>query len=131
MKLTLKTISHITLFENVTGAKVKDCIQKDNGLIFIIEEGSIQRAARGLRKVEHMLKKPVKIIGHSEDLKKFITNLIYPEEPDNIRQDEKIIYIETKDNQTKGRIFGRSRERLQWINELVKKYFDIDEVRVA
>ena len=131
MKLTIETIEQINLFEKVTGAHVKDCIVKDNNLVFIIEEGSVQKAVRGLPKIESMLKKQVRIIGHSEDLNKFILNLIYPEKPENIRLDGKIVYIESQDTKVKGRIFGRSRERLQWINELVKKYFDIEEVRVA
>lgn len=131
MKLTIESIEQINLFENVTGAKVKDCIPKNGSLIFVVEEGSIQKAVRGLRKIESMLKKQVRIIGYSEDLNKFILNLIYPEKPDNIRLDGKIVYIESQDTKVKGRIFGRSRERLIWVNELVKKYFDIEEVRVA
>ncbi len=130
MKLTIETISQINLFEKVTGAHVKDCVLRDGNLIFIIEEGSVQKAVRGLKKIESLLKKQVRIIGHSSDLNKFILNVIYPERPDNIKQDGKIVYIESSDAQIKGRIFGRSRERLAWINELVKKYFDIEEVKV-
>ena len=130
MKLTVESIAQINLFEQVTGANVKDCISREGILYFIIEEGSIQKAVRGLKKIENLLKKQVLIIGHSEDLNKFILNLIYPEKPDTIKQEGKIVVIEVADTKVKGRIFGRSRERLIWINELVKKYFDVEEVRV-
>ncbi len=130
MKLTIESIQQINLFEQITGAQVKDRIQKDNFLIFIIEEGNIQKALRGLKKVEDTLKKEIHLIGYSPDVQKFILNLIYPEKPDAVRQEGKIIFIESKDSKVKGRIFGRSRERLLWINELVKKYFDIEEVKI-
>ena len=74
MKLTVESIAQINLFEQVTGANVKDCISREGILYFIIEEGSIQKAVRGLKKIESMLKKHVLIIGHSEDLNKFILN---------------------------------------------------------
>ncbi|HZX12061.1 MAG TPA: NusA-like transcription termination signal-binding factor [Candidatus Nanoarchaeia archaeon] len=130
MKLTKDIIQYITLFENVTGASVKDCLLQENSLIFIVEEGNVQKALRGSRKIEQLTKKHVSIIGYSEDIQKFLLNLLYPEKPDSINQEGKLVLIHVQDAKTKGRIFGRSRERLQWINTLVKKYFDIEEVRV-
>src|SRR3989344_901085 len=115
MKLTQATIGYINVFEKVSGANVKDCIEKDGNLLFIVEEGNIQKALKGLGKIEALLKKKILIIGHSEDITKFVSNLLYPEKPDFIKFENKIITIEVEDSKVKGRIYGRSRERLEWI----------------
>ena len=131
MKLTQQTIGYINVFEKVTGANVKDCIEKDGNLLFIVEEGNIQKALKGLGKIEALLKKKILIIGHSEDITKFVSNLLYPEKADFIKFENKIITIEVEDSKVKGRIYGRSRERLEWIQEVVKNYFDVEEIRVV
>ena len=38
MKLTIDSINNINLFENLTGARVKDCITEERKLIFLVEE---------------------------------------------------------------------------------------------
>lgn len=133
MKLNLETIQQINLFENITKAKVKDCIN-DEDLTFIIEEGNIQRALGkdniNIKKLQRLLKKDIKLIAFSKDPVKFLKNLIYPLRPDNIELKDNALYITTKDSRIKGKIYGRGRERLKKINIIIKKYFNINEVRI-
>ena len=114
MRLNLQSIQQINLFENVTGAKVKDCIN-DEELIFIIEEGNIKRALgkdnANIKKLESLLKKNIKLIAYSRDVIKFVTNLIYPIKPDNIDLKDDVIYITINDAKLKGRVYGRGMER--------------------
>ena len=135
MKLTLDSIKNINLFESLTGAKVKDCIQEDKTLIFLVEEGNVKRALgkdnSNINRVSRMLKKDIKIIAFSNDVCKFVANLIYPNKADEIKLEDKIVNIIASDSFVKGRIFGRSRENLKRINSLVRNYFDIEEVRVV
>lgn len=133
MRLNLQSIQQINLFENVTGAKVKDCIN-DEELIFIIEEGNIKRALgkdnANIKKLESLLKKNIKLIAYSKDVVKFVTNLIYPIKPDNIELKDDIIYITIRDSKLKGRVYGRGRERLKKLELIIKKYFNIKEIRI-
>ncbi len=135
MKLTLDSINNINLFENVTGAKVKDCILDEGKLIFLIEEGNVKRALgennSNIHKISKILKKDIKIIAFSNDVCKFVSNLIYPNKPNSIVLDGKIVTIAVEDTVVKGRIFGRSRENLKKINSLVKNYFDIEEIKIV
>lgn len=135
MKLTLDSINNINLFENLTGAKVKDCIQEDGKLLFLIEEGNVKRALgkdnSNIQRVSKILKKEIKIVAFSNDVCKFISNLIYPNKADEIKLEEKVVTVVVTDSAVKGRIFGRSRENLKKINSLVKNYFDVEEVRVV
>ena len=136
MKLTLDSINNINLFESLTGAKVKDCIQEEGKLLFLIEEGNVKRALgngnSNIGRVSRILKKDISIIAFSNDVCKFVSNLIYPNKADEIKVDGKVVVISVSDSVVKGRIFGRSRENLKRINELVKNYFkDVEEVRVV
>lgn len=130
MKLNIKEIQHINLFEKVTRAKVKDCIFDDE-ITFIIEEGNVQRALgennSNIRKISAMLKKPVKIIAFSETPEKFINNLIYPIRTKIELKDNKI-YITEKDVKLRGKIYGREKENLKKIKTLANKYFKIEDV---
>src|SRR3989338_10464861 len=100
MRLNLQSIQQINLFENITGAKVKDCIN-DEELTFIIEEGNIKRALgrdnANIKRLESLLKKNIKLIAYSKDVLKFVANLIYPIKPDNIDIKDGVIYITIND----------------------------------
>ena len=50
MKLTIETINNINVFENLTGAKVKDCITEGSKLIFIVEEISLGKVKEAYQK---------------------------------------------------------------------------------
>ncbi|HIH25214.1 NusA-like transcription termination signal-binding factor [Candidatus Woesearchaeota archaeon] len=134
MKLTLDSINNINLFENLTGARVKDCITEERKLIFLVEEGNIKQALgkenSNIFRLEKLLKKQIEIIGYSDDVLKFVRNLIYPNRADEIKIDNNNVIIVINDPVMKGRAFGRGRENLKKINDLVKKYFKM-EVKIV
>src|SRR3989344_1459285 len=111
MKLTLDSINNINVFENLTRAKVKDCISEDGKLIFLVEEGNVKRALgnnnSNINRLSKILKKEIKIIAFSNDVCKFVSNLIYPNRADEIKLDDKIVTITVIDAVVRGRIFGR------------------------
>lgn len=135
MKLTLDAINKINVFENLTGAKVKDCIFEEDKFVFIVEEGNVKRALgknnSNLARVRRILKKDIKIIAFSSDVCKFVGNLIYPNKAESIELKEKVVVISVSDSVIKGRIFGRGRENLKKISKLVGNYFDVEEVKIV
>ena len=135
MKLTLDSINNINIFENLTGAKVKDCFSENGKLVFLVEEGNVKLAigknGSNVKRVSKVLKKDIKIIAFSAEVCKFVSNLIYPNKADEINLEGKIVTITVSDNVIKGRIFGRSRENLKRINSVVKNYFDVEDVKVV
>ena len=130
MKLNLEEIQFINLFEKRTGAKVKDCII-NNEITFIIEEGNVKRALgennENIRKLSALIKKEIKIIAFSKTPEKFINNLIYPIKA-KIELRDNIIYITAQNSVIKGKIYGREKENLKKIKELVSKYFKIQDI---
>lgn len=122
------------LFESVTGAKVKDCIQNEK-LIFIIKENDMGRAigknGANIRKMEGKLKKKIKLVEFSDDVLQFVKNAIYPIEAANIEQADGAVVIHGKDTGGKSILIGRERKNINHLSEIVKRYFNVREIRVV
>ena len=124
----------ITLFESITGAKVKDCIA-DEKLIFIIEENEMGKAIGkngiNIKRMENMLKKKIKLVEFSSDVLQFVKNMIYPVEISDINQEDGILTIHGKDTSSKAMLIGRERQNINHLNGIVKRYFDVKEIEVV
>ena len=123
----------MTLFESISGAKVKDAIA--NGKVtFVIEENDMGKAIGkngvNIKKMEHMLKKKVKLVEFSSDVVQFVRNVIHPIEAQNVEYNDGIITISGKDTSAKSMIIGREHQNLNHTADLVKRYFDIKEIKV-
>ena len=123
----------MTLFESMTGAKVKDCIANEK-LIFVMEENEMGKAigknGANIKKMENMLKKKIKLIEFSSDVLQFVKNVIYPIEVSGIIQEDNIIKIHGKDTSTKAMLIGRERQNINHLSDIVQRYFNIKEIKV-
>ena len=76
------TMKFMSLCESITGATVKDCIIDDNLVLFIIKEGDIGKAIGkkgfNVKRLEHTLKKKVKMVEFNTEMGTFIGNLMIP-----------------------------------------------------
>lgn len=134
LKLDFELMKLITLFESSTGANVKDCIADDRATIFVIEEGQMGKAigknGSNIRRVENMLKKKIKLVEFSTDAVQFVRNLIYPVEAQEIRKEEDRIIIHGRDTSSRAMLIGRERQNINSITQIVRRYFDISEIKV-
>ncbi len=128
-------IKTVNMFEQVTHARVKEAFYFKEILTFVVVEGDIYKAlGKGLvnvKKLENLLQKKVKIIEFHPDVLKFVANLIHPYKVESITQDGKIITITDSDMKTKGLIIGAKAQNLRGYESVVKKYFDIEELKVV
>ncbi|MBI2659238.1 NusA-like transcription termination signal-binding factor, partial [Candidatus Woesearchaeota archaeon] len=94
----------ITLFEFMTGAKVKDCISNDR-LIFVMEENEMGKAIGkngiNIKRMENKLRKKVKLVEFSSDVLQFVRNMVYPIELSGIKQENNNLIISAKDTQAR------------------------------
>ena len=44
IRFDINTMKFVSLFESLTGARVKDCIELENGLLFVVEAGEMGKA---------------------------------------------------------------------------------------
>lgn len=128
-------IKCINFFESATHARVKDAFYLKDTLTFVVFEGDIFKALgknlSNLHKVENLLQKKVKIVEFNGDIKKFMINLLHPYRVAEIVQDGGIITINDPDTKTKGLIIGAKAQNLRAYEGIVKKYFDIQEIKVV
>lgn len=130
----MDVIEYISLFESLTGAKVKDCIV-NNIAVFIIHENEMGKAigkhGSNIKRVESALKKKMKLVEFNNDVSQFVQNLIYPLKAKEIKEEDGIVNIYVDDRKTKGLLIGRDRHNISLVNDIVKRYFKVKEVKVA
>ena len=129
-KLNLQTIGLMNLFNNLTGVTARDCFFDEDKLVFIVNEGDlgkvIGKKGSNIQRIKNVMKKEIRIIKYSEDVIKFVRNLIYPIEVQKIYKEDSVVFIEPENNKIKGQIYGRDRKNLEKINEILKKYFNTE-----
>ncbi len=135
IKFDLATIKFIPVFENVTRCGVKDCIVGENSILFIVHENEAARAigknGQNAKMLEKMMKKKIKIVEYSPDMKRFLSNLIYPLKVQEIEEKEgNIVLLKGADVQTKSMLIGRNASNLRNTESVAKRYFDIKEIKV-
>ena len=134
IKYDIKLMKFISLFESLTRAKVKDCIE-GNLLIFVVNQGEIAKAigkkASNIYRIEKIFKRKIKVVEFNDDITIFIKNLIAPIKVENITEEEHIVTITDPDKKKKGMIIGREAINLRNHEKIVSRYFPIKEIKVA
>ncbi|OYT42520.1 MAG: transcription elongation factor NusA [Candidatus Aenigmarchaeota archaeon ex4484_224] len=123
-----ETIRLITLFENLSGATVKDCIiDNENNLVyFVVGENQakfvIGKNGFKIKNIERILKKRIRIFEFSDDVQKFVKNLIPKALEIKIveNQNEKVIIVKV-DKTERPSIIGRNGRNLKILRKLLER----------
>lgn len=131
--LDMKTIGYINLFENLTHAAVKDCFAEGESLVFIIDQGQMGLAigshGANIKKASSVFKKDIKVYEFNPEPAEFVKNLLFPLKPKAVERQDNVVVIKASDTVEKGKVFGREKTNFHRIQEIVKKYFEV-EVKV-
>lgn len=138
IKLDAETLRLMTLFENVTTVQVKDCLEEEDRLVFVVAEEEVGRAigrqAANLHKLRDILKKDVEVVGWAADRRRFISNIFHRYKVENIQVDERrdgSVQVRVRvDAREKGRAIGRNGRNIQMARTLAKRHFNVDDVVV-
>jgi N utilization substance protein A len=132
---------YIALFENISGASVKDCIidEEQGRAIFIVNQGqvgvAIGRGGRNIHTLERMTGKKHEIIEYSEDAVQFIKNALKPAAVREVRiterMDGKKMAVVTVNPKDKGVAIGKNGKNAERLRFLAKRYFDIQNVSIT
>jgi len=135
IKYDLNLMKFMSFFESLTNTRLKDCfIDKNSLLVFVVEENQIAKAIGkkgvNVKNIKEKLNRKIKIVEFNPHLEIFIANLINPLKAKEIKIDEKIVTIVGPDTKTKGLLIGRNGQNLRNYEGVVKRYFDIKEIKV-
>lgn len=127
-------MQYISIFESLTAAKVKDCIVNEQ-ILFIVNENDMGKAigkqGSNVKRIENMMKKRIRLVEFNNDVKQFVQNLIYPIQAKEIKEENGIVNIYCNDVKSKGMLIGRDRHKINLINNIVKRHFEVEEVKAA
>ncbi len=133
--LDTETIRLVTLFENVTGAGVKDCLVENGTVYFVIEEGDLGKAigrnGNAVKRTESILKRDVKVFEFSNDVEQFLKNLIPQTTSTKLKNEDGRTTMEIwVDRGSKATVIGREGRNLKVYKELLERNHKINDILV-
>ena len=133
------TLKKVQLVTNITSARVKDCVDEEDIVVFIIEKGDISLAVG--RKGEHVIRlkklfgKTVQMIEFSEDPKVFLKNVFrnygVTEVDIETKDDGQIHATVHVDQKEKGRAIGKNARNLRRARNILARHHNIGSVSVS
>ncbi len=130
----------MSLFQNVTGATARDCVEdeKQNRVIFVVNEGkmglAIGKGGSHIKNLQNIVKRNVEIVEYSDDPIKFLKNILNSklvnEVKMNKRDDGTLQAIVIVDPKKKGIVVGREGRNAEKARLLAKRYFEISSVLI-
>ena len=140
IKLTTDQMRLMSLFQNVTGATARDCIEdeKQDRVIFVVNSGkmglAIGKGGSHIRTLQNIVKKNVELVEYSDDPAEFLKNILnsklVSEVKLNKRADGTMQAIVLVDPRKKGIVVGREGRNAEKARLLAKRYFEITNVQI-
>ncbi|MBS1267761.1 MAG: hypothetical protein MAG458_00473 [Nitrosopumilus sp.] len=140
IKLTTDQMRMMSLFQNVTGATARDCIddEKQNRVIFVVNNGkmglAIGKGGMHIKSLQNIVKRNVELVEFDDDPAKFLGSLLNSKlisdvkinnRPDGTKQ--AIVMV---DPRKKGIVVGREGRNAEKARLLAKRYFNITSVLI-
>ncbi len=140
IKLTTDQMRLMSLFQNVTGATARDCVddQKQDRIIFVVNTGkmglAIGKGGTHIKSLQNIIKRNIELVEFEQDPAKFLTNLfnakLVSEVRINTRLDGTKQAVVIVDPRKKGIVVGRDGRNAEKARLLAKRYFDITSVLI-
>lgn len=125
-------IRTINIFESITEVDVRDAIIKEDEAYFVVPEGkagmAIGKGGQVVQKVQEKLGREIKIYEYSDNLGKFINNLV-PADIRGVNIDNDKVEIDVPNN-NKGRVVGKDGQKIESIREILARTHGVQEVIV-
>lgn len=133
-----ETIGFIRLFEERTGARVKDCLEAEDKLVFVVQPGEIHKAVGPggalVDRLKGMLKKEIMVVEYSDDPEAFVRNVFFAYSPQSVAFAPKgkgRHASVTVDPAWKARAIGKAGKNLKIARAILMRHTDVQSVNVA
>ena len=138
VRLDNQTLLHIGLFERITKARVKDCVEAEDKIIFMVDNGFISKAVgkngENVSKLRKTIGKTIQIIEYSDDPMQFIKSVFHPYEVEKVDIESRgdVIHATVKVNPAlKAKAIGRAGRNLKVCRDIIFRHHSIQSVSVA
>jgi transcription termination/antitermination protein NusA len=140
IKLTTDQMRLMSLFQNVTGATARDCVEdeKQDRVIFVVNAGkmglAIGKGGSHIKTLQNIVKRNIELVEYSDDpavfLKNMLNSKLVSEVKLNKRADGTMQAIVIVDPKKKGIVVGREGRNAEKARLLAKRYFEISSVLI-
>lgn len=140
IKLTTDQMRLMSLFQNVTGATARDCVEdeKQDRVIFVVNPGkmglAIGKGGSHIKNLQNIIKRNIELVEYAEDPTVFLKNMLnaklVSEVKINKRADGTMQAIVIVDPKKKGIVVGREGRNAEKARLLAKRYFEITSVLI-
>ena len=138
VRLDNQTLLHINLFEKVTRTRVKDCVEAEDKIIFMVDNGFISKAVgkngENVSKLRKAIGKTIQIIEYSQDPLQFVKSVFHPYEVENVEIETRgnVIHATVKVNPAlKAKAIGKAGRNLRVCRDIINRHHEIQSVSVA
>ncbi len=133
-----ETLGYIRLFEERTGARVKDCFEAEDKLIVLVHPGDIPKAVGPggvlVDRLKGMLKKEIQVVEYADEPATLARNIFYwysPRQVDLAPKGRGRHATITVDPAWKARAIGKAGKNLKIARAILLRHTDIVSVSVA
>lgn len=135
IKLSTEELRYIAMFEQTTGAEVRDCIVDEDRIIYVVEAGNMGAAigknGEHINKVKENVDKHVELVEYSEDPSEFIKNAFGPVAVSSVnivnKDDKQYAYVQVSNN-SKGLAIGSNGKNIDKVKMIANRHHNIDSV---
>ena len=129
MKLDLKLLGYVNVFETKTRTSVKDCFfDQKECLVFIVNPGfgykAIGKGGVVVKKLNFLFKKRIKVIEFSNDPVVFVKNILYPLKPCDVLLRDNNLVIKAEGTYNKALLIGRDKRNLNNLKSIFSKFYE-------
>lgn len=135
IKLSTEELRYIAMFEQTTGAEIRDCIVDEDRIIYVVKEGNMGAAigknGEHINKVKDKVDKHVELIEYSEDPAELIKNAFGPVAVSSVnivdKNDKQYAYVQVSNN-SKGLAIGSNGKNIEKVKMIANRHHNIDGV---
>jgi N utilization substance protein A len=131
-------LGYIRIFEERTGARVKDCLEAEEKLVYVVHAGEVHKAVGPhgavVERLKALLKREIQVVEWSEDAETFVRNLFFPYNPQKVEFSPKGAGRHasvTVDPKFKARAIGKQGKNLKIARAILLRHSDVVSVNVA
>ena len=140
IKLTTDQMRLMSLFQNVTKATARDCVEDEklDRLIFVVNEGkmglAIGKGGSHIKTLQNKINRNVELVEYSDDQQRFLKNILNEKYITDIqiseRADGSFQATVLVDGAKKGVVVGREGRNAEKARLLARRYFNITYVMI-
>ncbi len=126
---------YMSLFERMTEAVLRDCVERDETVVFVVESGEMGKAigkgGANIDRVRKSVGKDVEVVEYSEDEADFVANAFQPAAIESVEVDDedggKVAYVEVNESD-KGLAIGKEGENIETAKQLARRHYEFDDI---